>query len=159
MIEWVFDDGGRAEAGFKGEKTGDCVVRAIAIAAEIDYQKVYDDLFQATLNKRAVMASLELKYGAQARRHASPRTGVNKGIYKAYLASLGWNWKPVMGIGTGCTMHVRTDELPPERLILSLSGHIATVIDGVLHDTYDCSRDGTRCVYGYFHLGPDPAYT
>jgi len=24
------------------------------------------------------------------------------------------------------------------------------VIDGVLHDTHDCSRDGTRCVYGYW---------
>jgi hypothetical protein len=24
------------------------------------------------------------------------------------------------------------------------------VIDGVIHDTYDPSRDGKRCVYGYF---------
>jgi len=23
---------------------------------------------------------------------------------------------------------------------------------GVIHDTHDCSRDGTRCVYGYFSL-------
>jgi hypothetical protein len=24
------------------------------------------------------------------------------------------------------------------------------VIDGVIHDTHDCSRGGTRCVYGYW---------
>lgn len=27
---------------------------------------------------------------------------------------------------------------------------IAAVVDGVLHDTFDCSRGGTRCVYGYY---------
>jgi len=29
---------------------------------------------------------------------------------------------------------------------------MAAVIDGVLHDAYDCSREGTRCVYGYYKL-------
>ena len=24
--------------------------------------------------------------------------------------------------------------------------------DGVVHDTYDPSRDGTRCVYGYWRI-------
>jgi hypothetical protein len=28
-----------------------------------------------------------------------------------------------------------------------------TVIDGVIHDLYDPSRDGTRCVYGYYQKG------
>jgi hypothetical protein len=31
-----------------------------------------------------------------------------------------------------------------------LSRHYAAVIDGVLHDVVDCSRGGTRCVYGYY---------
>ncbi len=26
------------------------------------------------------------------------------------------------------------------------------MIDGVVHDTYDCTRNGTRCVYGYWTL-------
>jgi hypothetical protein len=55
-----------------------------------------------------------------------------------------------MGIGTGCTVHLKADELPAGRIIVRLSGHYAAVIDGVLHDTSDCSRDGTRCVYGYW---------
>jgi hypothetical protein len=67
----------------------------------------------------------------------------------------GWNWKPVMGIGTGCTMHVRTDELPGGILVLSLSSHVAAVKDRVLYDLYDCSREGTRCVYGLFYQHED----
>jgi hypothetical protein len=26
-------------------------------------------------------------------------------------------------------------------------------VDGIINDTYDCSREGTRCVYGYFTKG------
>ena len=40
-MEFIFHDGGRAAAGYKG-KTGDCVTRSIAIATERTYQEVYD---------------------------------------------------------------------------------------------------------------------
>jgi hypothetical protein len=36
------------------------------------------------------------------------------------------------------------------RYLLSLSRHITALIDGVVHDTYDPSREGKRCVYGYW---------
>lgn len=55
-----------------------------------------------------------------------------------------------MGIGTGCTMHLDESEIPNGSLIVRLSGHMAAVIDRVLYDTYDCSRDGKRCVYGFW---------
>jgi len=45
---------------------------------------------------------------------------------------------------------LKKDELPSGTLIVSCSKHITVVKDGVLHDTYDCSRRGTRCVYGYW---------
>ena len=38
-MEWIYSDGGRAAAGYKGD-AGDCVTRAIAIATEIPYQEV-----------------------------------------------------------------------------------------------------------------------
>ena len=41
MIDFKYNDGGRAEAGYKGD-TGDCVTRAIAIAAELPYKEVYN---------------------------------------------------------------------------------------------------------------------
>jgi hypothetical protein len=55
-----------------------------------------------------------------------------------------------MGIGTGCQVHLREDELPKGNIIVNLSKHLSCVKDGVLHDTYDCTRNGNRCVYGYW---------
>jgi hypothetical protein len=55
-----------------------------------------------------------------------------------------------MTIGSGTRVHVRANELPKGRLILSLSRHYAAFIDGELLDNHDSSRDGTRCVYGYW---------
>jgi hypothetical protein len=40
-MKYQYNDGGRSEAGFKGT-TGDCVVRAIAIATKTDYLEVYN---------------------------------------------------------------------------------------------------------------------
>jgi hypothetical protein len=73
-----------------------------------------------------------------------------KVVYRPYLESLGWRWVPTMGIGQGCKVHLRAEELPPGRLIVKLSKHLVAVIDGVIHDTYDPTRRGTRCVYGFF---------
>lgn len=146
---WAADDGGREAAGFAGQ-AGDCVVRAIAIACETPYAEVYRALHEATLADRVVMAKLELRYGAQARRHASPRFGVHRRVYDRYLAERGWTWTATMTIGHGCTVHLRSDELPDGRLIVRVSRHICTVVDGVIHDTHDSSRGGTRCVYGYW---------
>ena len=55
-----------------------------------------------------------------------------------------------MAIGSGCTVHLRADELPPGRLIVGVSRHTTAVINGVVHDTHDPTRGGTRCVYGYW---------
>ncbi len=59
-----------------------------------------------------------------------------------------------MQIGSGCKVHLRADELTSGRLVANVSRHFVAVIDGVIHDTHDCSRDGTRCVYGYWRV-PD----
>ncbi len=85
----------------------------------------------------------------------SAREGLNrKKIYQPYLEDLGWWWKPTMRIGSGCTVHLRADELPSGTVICKVSKHLVAVIDGVIHDTHDPSRDGTRCVYGYFCPSP-----
>lgn len=141
-MNFKYSDGGRAEAGYKGT-TGDCVCRAIAIATEQDYQTVYDAL--NALGKAERMSKHRRKRGK-----SSARTGVRKATYKRYMASLGWTWTPTMQIGSGCTVHLRPDELPSGRLIVQVSRHLVAVIDGVIHDLYDPSRDGTRCVYGYW---------
>lgn len=131
---FIRDDGGREAAGFKGS-ADDCVARAIAIAAEIPYRDAYD-----------ILANRMAEKGHP----RSARVGIPDNIWKKLLREWGWKWTPTMGIGTGCQVHLRRDELPEGRLIVNLSKHVTAVIDGVLHDTYDCSRDGTRCVYGFY---------
>ena len=140
MIKFIYNDGGRAVAGFKGT-AGDCAVRAVAIAAEIPYQKAYDMINRHSKNE---------KPSKRRKGRSSSRTGVHRVTFDKVMEELGWHWTPTMQIGSGCTVHVRADELPSGRLILNLSKHYAAFLDGVLHDTYDDSRNGKRCVYGYW---------
>lgn len=141
---YVYSDGGRALAGFTGD-AGDCVTRAIAIALGAAYSEVYSAL-HAQMKQQKL-----LKH-----RKRSPRDGVRRQVYEKYLATYGWHFVPTMGIGTGCKVHLRADELPKGRLIARLSHHLVAVLDGVVYDTHDCSREGTRCVYGYYQWRPAP---
>jgi len=145
-VEWVRDDGGRSVAGFKGD-TGDCVTRALAIATGMPYRTVYDELFE---RQRVFSGGRSRKARRIRERGATPRQGVFREVYQAFLEEVGWRWVPTMKIGSGCQVHLRSDELPGGTIICRLSKHIATVKDGVVHDIHDPSRDGTRCVYGYF---------
>lgn len=138
-LPWVFDDGGRAKAGYKGT-AGDCVTRAIAIATGRDYAEVYADLNTAATAERP----------RAGRKRSDARTGVHRPTIRRYLAQAGWTWTPTMGIGTGTTVHLAQGELPPGRVIASVSKHLCAVIDGVVHDNHDPSRGGTRAVYGFW---------
>lgn len=149
--DWFkFNDGGRAAAGYKGH-AGDCVTRAVAIATGKPYQEIYDAMFSA-IKEHAEGRSRSATRAARGggRRGTTPRNGVAKEVTKKYLAALGWKWTPTMGIGTGCKVHLKASELPGGRLIVSVSKHLVAVIDGVINDTHDPSRNGTRCVYGYW---------
>ncbi|HEY0308112.1 MAG TPA: hypothetical protein VGB94_08125 [Acidobacteriaceae bacterium] len=141
-MEFIFHDGGRATAGYKG-RTGDCVTRAIVIATGKTYQEVYDEL------NRLAQAECVSK---RKKKRSNSRTGVYRQTYQRYLESLGWQWTSTMSIGSGCQIHLRASELPQGPLLVKVSRHLTAVIDGVLYDTYNCSRGGTRCVYGYFSL-------
>lgn len=147
MIEFKFNDGGRAAAGYKGS-TRDCACRSIAIATGLPYQKVYDEITARTKSWRINSNSKKAYYAKPGK--DSARTGALKIITRAYLKDLGWTWFPTMFIGSGCKVHLRKDELPAGKLLVSVSKHLTAVIDGVIHDIADCSRQGTRCVYGYF---------
>jgi hypothetical protein len=136
-VWFVFDDGGRSAAGFRGQ-AGDCVARSIAIAAQLPYRTVYDAL------------NLAAKAEPVSGRTSSARNGVQRPTIRRFLSGLGWSWTPTMRVGSGTTVHLCPEELPLGRLIVSCSKHLTAVIDGVIHDTHDPSRGGTRCVYGYW---------
>ena len=164
-MEYIYNDGGRAAAGFKG-KTGDCVARAVAIASGKPYAEVYAALADG-------MGSQRKSKGRTARNGVS----VRRKWFKDYMASIGFKWVPTMLIGSGCKVHLNADELPMGRLVVAVSKHYTAVIGGVIHDTFDPSERGTtvysagypdipkgarplgngqfayspeRCVYGYW---------
>ena len=146
MIEFNYNDGGRQEAGFKG-KTSDCVCRSIAISTGLPYKEVYSRLSHGNSTQRMGKKEPKSKAGVKS---AARGINTNRNWFKEYLKELGFKWVSTMKIGQGCKVHLRADELPKGTLIVSLSRHFAAVIDGVLNDTYDCSRGGSRCVYGYY---------
>lgn len=141
-MRFVYDDGGRAAAGFKGD-TRDCVTRAIAIATERPYQEIYDLINEVAKSERR-------KERTGPKRRSSARTGVYRATINKVMDSLGWSRVPTMTIGGGCTVHLKADELPRGRLVVQVSKHLVAVIDGVIHDTHNPARDGTRCVFGYW---------
>ena len=141
------NDGGREAAGFKGG-AGDCVVRAIAIAAELPYLQVYEDL------RAANAAYADQRNDKLARRlnakGVSPRNGNHRNVFHDYILGHGFAWVPTMKIGAGCQVHMLANELPSGRIIVKVSKHLCAVIDGIVEDTHNPSRGGSRCVYGYY---------
>lgn len=150
-MPFIRDDGGRSAAGFKGH-AGDCVARAIAIASGQAYADVYAALSHGAGRERKS-------------RGATARNGIFTGRkwFKAYMVSLGFEWVPTMRVGQGCRVHLVAGELPPGRLVVSVSRHYTAVIDGVIRDTHDPQRTtvwydqagnvvrrAERCVYGYW---------
>jgi hypothetical protein len=151
LTRFTYDDGGRKAAGIPG-KNRDCVCRAIAIATEKPYREVYDELerrsaeYAASHRSRVAKAMQAGKNG----RGTDPTNGQYRIVYDAYLKDIGWTFTPTMSFGSGCKVHLQAAELPAGRIITRLSKHLAAVIDGEIRDTHDPSREGTRCVYGYW---------
>ena len=170
-MKFMYDDGGRKAAGFKGE-AGDCVCRAICIAARLDYKEVYDRLADGTAKQRATKRT--------GKRKRSARNGINckRKWFKDYMGELGFVWTPTMLVGSGCKVHLAEGELPEGRLVVQVSKHLTAVVDQVVRDTHDPRRDthyvtserrdlrpgeklladgkiagvSKRCVYGYWTL-------
>lgn len=137
-MQFVYTTGGR-EKYYDSIKVSDCVTRAIANATGRDYQEIYNIINSYASRERP-------KDGKK----SSARNGVSKNTVYRVLTDLGWVWVPTMFIGKGCKVHLDEKELPGGTLIVSVSKHLTCVKDGVLYDTYDCTRGGRRCVYGYY---------
>lgn len=141
-MEFVYSTGGR-ENYFRCDNVRDCCTRAIANATGMDYIEVYNGINAEAKNEHK--SSRKVK-------KSSSRNGVYTATVKRYIErTLGWVWVPCMYIGSGCQVHLSEKELPATgTYILDLSGHLTCWKEGQLYDTYDCSRNGKRCVYGYW---------
>ena len=125
---YQFNDGGRAAAGFKGQGS-DCAVRALSIATGMNYKAA-----------RKLIKEFAAK-GKQGNK------AIGRGVYKedfdTCLRSLGWKWVSAPKFEG---RKARYSDIKGTA-ILRMAQHFATVIDGVLYDSFD-SRD--KMVYGYW---------
>ena len=132
-MRFVYHDGGRKRAGFKG-KTGDCVVRAIAIGTGTPYQEVYDtinDLGRERLGQTSIS-----------------RTGVPEPISSIYLRRLGWVYT---GMYPPCELS--DVQWPDDRVfIVWISRHYTTIKNGAIYDTwkYQSGKGRKRWVWGFW---------
>ncbi|QDV22145.1 DUF2786 domain-containing protein [Aureliella helgolandensis] len=128
-MDFIWNDGGRAASGFVGV-AGDCVSRALAIATGTAYRDVYQDL------------------GAAA--HKTPRNGVRIDVAADYLKTR--DWKIFSGNKAGFSPLL----LPDGVVLVHLadrhdrSQHMTTVIDHVVHDTWNPADDGSYLVQSYW---------
>jgi len=146
MIRFNYNDGGRLATGYKG-KASDCVCRAICIVTGLSYDEVYATLAHGNANQKRGKYENKNKAG---KRTAANGINTKRKWFENYMKELGFEWVPTMKVGQGCKVHLTENELPSGKIIVNVSRHFAAVINGVLNDTYDCSRGGTRCVYGYY---------
>ncbi len=112
-----------------GKKTGDCVVRALAIAEDKRWLDVYDAL---------------CKLGRKL--HEMPNS---RKTYEAYLVKRGWVKQKMPKHPNGKRYKLRelADENPRGVVIASVVHHLAAIKDGNLMDTWNC---GNKCVGNYF---------
>ena len=132
MIDYIQEDGGRADAGFRGS-TGDCVVRAIAIASGEEYQVVYDTM-AAHMRKHGYVATgnayqQKPKAGKTKKR---PRSALN--IQHDVLRFFGFEKVklPQGARPTYTEAHRRYGNC-----IVSTTKHMAALVDGALRDLFD----------------------
>jgi len=149
-MKFSYEDGGRSKY-FSKEKVGDCVVRAICNASGKDYKEVYDAINQMSKKERT---------GCRKRGISSARNGVYKNTYKNYIKENLWSFEYICTnqIGSDEKLHLDYEELKEFlwikgydikrcACIVSVSKHLTCVYKGVLLDTYDCTRDGSRMIY------------
>jgi hypothetical protein len=128
-MDFIWNDGGRAACGFVG-LTGDCVARSIAIATGSVYRDVYDALGRAC--------------------EKSPRHGVRTEVAAGYLAERNWQYSE------GLDREFDVADLPKKVVIVHLakpndrSQHFCTIIDHVVHDTWNPVNDDGYLVKGYW---------
>lgn len=105
-----------------GRSVGDCAIRAISAALDIDWEEAYDMVALAGRNM-CDMPSSDSVWGAVLRQH---------GFYKSALP----DYYP------SCyTAEDFCDDYPDGIFVLGFGGHVATVVNGNLYDSWDSSQE------------------
>ena len=105
-----------------GRRVGDCSVRAVSVALDTDWETAY---LMLSANGYAMgdMPSSDSVWGATLRQHGFYRTTLPDDCPDCYDAN------------NFMTEH------PQGTFVLGFGGHVATVKDGVLYDSWDSSME------------------
>jgi len=142
-------DGGHAAAKMRGTGRKSCVPRAISIALGLDYRETHETLEVAQQEWATTGRTSNAKRTAAGKTIA--QYGVHKQVYNPFLAERGWHFVSLMEVGKQRERNPRFCDLPTTGTIIAgVSNHMCAVVDGVIHDSHDPTRGGTRTVYGYW---------
>lgn len=121
-MKFIKNHGGREKyfpTKYKKDLTGDCVIRAIAIATNIDYLEVRDSLFD-----------IAKKQG---------RMPNSQPVYEEYLFSIGWVKKsPLKNGKKKYKVKNIAKFFMGKSVIIHTCNHLSTLVNGDLNDTWDC---------------------
>ena len=105
-----------------GRFVGDCSVRAVSAALGIDWEQAYELITDAGY-KMGDMPSSDSVWGAVLRQHGFYRTSIPNSCPDCY------------------TVEDFAADHPRGVFVLGFGGHVATVIDGDLYDSWDSSNE------------------
>lgn len=132
LIGYVFDDGGRKKAGYKG-RTTDCIVRAIAIATQLPYEEVYkriaDMRYKWGYSRTGKGGRLPVRPMPQGFRRPKKETRM-----KRYMKAFGFQ-KVRLPRGPKPTYTEAYKKYG--NCIVKTTKHICALREGALHDTFD----------------------
>ena len=106
----------------QGRSVGDCAVRAVARALDIGWEQAFT-LITARAFSLADMPSSDAVWGAVLRQHGFNRAAIPNTCPDCYTAE------------DFCR------DYPQGVYVLGFGGHVATVVDGVLYDSWDSSGE------------------
>jgi len=105
-----------------GRNVGDCSVRAVSAALGLSWEEAFDLIAEAARNM-ADMPSADSVWGAVLRQHGFYRQAIPNYCPDCYTAEDFANDNP-LGV-----------------FVLGFGGHVAAVVDGVIFDSWDSSRE------------------
>ena len=107
----------------KGKRTGDCVIRATALALGVDWECASDMLYDQAKECACEMSCL--------------------GCYSAMFEMLGFK----KCNARGQTVQEIADANKDNTVLVRIKGHLTCVVKGMVHDIWDCSNEVADCYW------------
>lgn len=114
-----------------GRSVGDCAIRAIAKALDVDWKRAFS-LIVANAYQMADMPSSNSVWGSVLFQNGFQRSAINSGCPDCYTA------------------RDFANDHPSGVFVLGFGNHVATIVDGVLYDSWDSSNEIPQY---YWHKG------